>query len=57
MFDLKMYREVIFNDTEGDAKFEEKMTWALENDKNMAILTRAIEILKIGILMWSFNPK
>ena len=36
MFDLKKYRGVIFHDTEGDAKFEEKLTWALENDRNMA---------------------
>ena len=36
MFDLKMYRVVIFHDTEGDAKFEEKLICGLENDTNMA---------------------
>ena len=36
MFDLKKYRGVIFHDTEADAKFEEKLTCALENDRNMA---------------------
>ena len=36
MFDLKKYRGVIFHDTEGVAKFEEKLTCGLENDKNMA---------------------
>ena len=36
MFDLKTYRGVIFHDTEGDAKFEEKLTRGLENDRNMA---------------------
>ena len=42
----------------GDAKFEEKLTCGLESDmRNMQIFTRAIESLKIGILMGSFNPK
>ena len=42
----------------GDAKFEEKVTCGLESDmRNMQIFTRAIESLKIGILMGSFNPK
>ena len=36
MFYLKKYRGVIFHDTEGDAKFEEKLTCGLENDRNMA---------------------
>ena len=36
MFDLKKYRRVIFHDTEADAKFEEKLTCGLENDRNMA---------------------
>ena len=36
MFDLKKYSGVIFHDTEGDAKFEEKLTCGLENDRNMA---------------------
>ena len=36
MFDLRKYREVIFHDTEGDAKFEEKLTCGLGNDRNMA---------------------
>ena len=41
-----------------DAKFEEKLTCVLENDmRHMTIFTRAIESLKIGILMGSFNPK
>ena len=41
-----------------DAKFEAKLTCGLENDmRNMAIFARAIESLKIGILMGSFNPK
>ena len=36
MFDLKKYRGVIFHDTR-DAKFEEKITCALENNmKNLA---------------------
>ena len=34
------------------------MTCGLENDiKNMANFTRALESLKIGILIGSFNPK
>ena len=34
------------------------MTCDLENDiRNMAHFTRALESLKIGILMGSFNPK
>ena len=41
----------------GDAKFEEKLTSGLENDRNMQIFTRAIESLKIGILMGSIYPK
>ena len=36
MFDLKKYRGVIFHDTEGVVKFEEKLTCGLENDGNMA---------------------
>ena len=36
MFDLKKYRGVIFHDTEGVVKFEEKLTCRLENDRNMA---------------------
>ena len=32
----KKYRGVIFRDTEGDAKFEEKLTCGFENDRNMA---------------------
>ena len=36
MFDLKKYRGVIFHDTEGDAKFEGKLTCGLENDSNLA---------------------
>ena len=36
MFDLKRYRGVIFHDTEGDAKFEEKLTCGLENDRNIS---------------------
>ena len=36
LFDLKKYRRVIFHDTEADAKFEEKLTCRLENDRNMA---------------------
>ena len=36
MFDLKKYRGIIFHDTEGDAKFEEKLICGLENDRNMA---------------------
>ena len=41
-----------------DSKFEEKLTCGLENDmRNFAIFTRAIESLKIGILMGSFNPE
>ena len=36
MFDLKKYRGVIFMTQEGDAKFEEKLTFGLENDiRNM----------------------
>ena len=41
-----------------DVKFEEKLTCGLENGmKNMANMTRALESLKIGTLMGSFNPK
>ena len=36
MFDLKKYGAVIFHDTEGDAKFEEKLICGLKNDRNMA---------------------
>ena len=37
MFDLKKYRGVIFHDTEGWSKFEDKLTCGLENDmRNMA---------------------
>ena len=36
MLELKKYRGVIFHDTEGDAKFEEKLTRGLENDSNLA---------------------
>ena len=36
MFDLKKYRGVIFHNTEGDAKFEDKLTCGLENDGNIA---------------------
>ena len=36
MFDLQNYRGLIFHDTEGDAKFEEKLTCGFENDRNMA---------------------
>ena len=36
MFDLKKYRGVIFHDTESVAKFEEKLTFGLENERNMA---------------------
>ena len=36
LFDLKKYRGVIFHDTESVAKFEEKLTCGLENDRNMA---------------------
>ena len=37
------------------AKFEEKLTWGLEN--GLDIFTRALESLKIGTLMGSFYPK
>ena len=41
-----------------DAKLEEKLTCCLENDmRNLAILTRAPESVKIGTLMGSFCPK
>ena len=41
-----------------DAKLEEKLTCGLKNDmRNMQVFTRAIESLKIGILMGSFNLK
>ena len=37
MFDLKKYRGDIFHDTEGDAKFEKKLTCGLANEmRNMA---------------------
>ena len=36
MFDLKKYREVIFMALESDAKFEEKLTCGLENNRNLA---------------------
>ena len=41
----------------GDAKCEEKLTCSLENDIIGQIFTRALESLKIGTLMGSFNPK
>ena len=41
-----------------DVKFEEKLTCGLENGmRNKAIFTRALESLKIGTLMGSFNLK
>ena len=46
---------VIFHDTEGDAKFEEKLTWKMTGI--WQIFTRAIESLRIGILMGSQNPQ
>ena len=41
-----------------DAKFEEKLTCGSENDtRKQQIFTRALESLKIGTFMGSFNPK
>ena len=41
-----------------DAKFEEKLTCGSENDtRKRQIFTRALESLKIGTFMGSFNPK
>ena len=41
-----------------DAEFEKKLTYCLENDFGIwQILTRALEIVKIGTLMGSFCPK
>ena len=58
LFDLKKYRGVIFHDTEGVAKFEEKLTCGFWKMTGIwQIFTRAIESLRIGILMGSFNPK
>ena len=55
MFDLKITEELSFMTLKGDTKFEK--TCGLESDmRNMQIFTRAIESLKIGILMGSFNP-
>ena len=54
MFDLKITEELSFMTLKGDTKFEK--TCGLESDmRNMQIFTRAIESLKIGILMGSFN--
>ena len=36
MFDLKNAEELSFMTLKGDAKFEEKLTCGLENDRNMA---------------------
>ena len=38
MFDLKKYRGVIFHNTEGVVKCEEKLTCGFENDRNMTNL-------------------
>ena len=39
------------------AKFEEKLTCGFENDMINIRLILALESLKIGTLMESFNPK
>ena len=57
MFDIKNTEELSFMTLKGNTEFEEKLTCGLGNDRNMQIFTRAIESLKIGILMRSINPK
>ena len=57
MFDLKKYRGVIFHDTEGDAKLKKSCLVVWKMTGVWQVFTRAIESLKIGILMGSFNPK
>ena len=58
MFELKKYRKLYFMTLESDAKFEEQLICGLENDiRNLQILTRAHESLKIGTVIESFYPK
>ena len=59
MFDLKKYKGVYFMTLKSHAKFEEKLTCDLENDKrNLADFHQSMfGSLKIGTLMGSFCPK
>ena len=59
MFELKIYREVIFNSTEYWSKIWRKTAFAFKNDlKNLANFHQnRFESLKIGTLMGSFYPK
>ena len=51
-FDLNKYRGVYLMALKSHAKFEEKLTFGLENH-----IVRKLENVKIGILMGSFCPK
>ena len=65
MFDLKKYRGVIFHDTEGWCKIwrNNNLWFGIRNMANFLtwgiwqIFTKALESLKIGTFMGSFNPK
>ena len=57
-FQLKEYRRIISHYTKKDPNFEEKLTFCLKNDiRNLVTLTRAVESLKICILMGYFCRK
>ena len=59
MFDLKKYRRIIFDDTDGWCKSWRKTDlWLGKWHKVWKIFTRAFENLKIGTLMMgSFKPR
>ena len=58
VFDLKKYRGVTFHDTEEWCKIRRKTDlWFGKWHDEYGIFTRAIESLKIGTLMESFNSK
>ena len=52
MFEQKKYRGVMCDTLKNNAKFEEKMTYALKND--MTNFDSTLKGLKIFILMGSF---
>ena len=58
MFELKMYRGVIFHDTSVMENFNEKWLVLQKIKRGIyKIFTRVLESLKIGTLMGSFYPK